>query len=153
MYSQRTQYAGSAATSSRSETVQTLFARNRCVRGLRREDEMDAAQYIAEQVQVAARSIYYGINPEVGSYADEVGKSTLHLRECNPESNLGPWPMYKLVKAAVRTEERGTAYFLTIQVPKAGSVSPSSIAWIHPTRFSLAPLTSARMRMHCSPSL
>jgi len=77
---------------------------------------MDAAQYIADSVQVAARYIYYGINPEVGSYADEVGKSTLHLRECNPASNLEPWPMYKLVKAAVRTEERGTAYFLTIQV-------------------------------------
>jgi hypothetical protein len=69
---------------------------------------MSSPEEVAEGVRGPARFIYFGINPEIGSY---VAPSNY-----GGYSNLDPWPMYKLTQYTKASEEAGTAHFLTIQV-------------------------------------
>jgi len=63
-------------------------------------------------VRKPARFIYFGIEPQVGPYVSRDGVS-----------NFSDWPMYQLINYVVETEERGSAYFITVQVSD-GSPEP-----------------------------
>jgi len=67
--------------------------------------------YNDKDVKMPARLLYFGIQPTHGAYVSP-----------NGYSNLSPWPMYRLIGSSVVKEERGIAYFLTVQVSDGSPV-------------------------------
>lgn len=78
--------------------------------------------YNDKDVKMPARLLYFGIQPTHGAYVSP-----------NGYSNLSPWPMYRLIGSSVVKEERGIAYFLTVQVPARQRTRSTALALSLPT--------------------